>query len=98
MKLPYGPLRSFCETFCVANFRITANRCKRFFLATLTSGYLSDCRGGEEWINMRLIKYATATILAGALVSAAAASSAYAQYYYGPGYSTPTCMSQATLT
>ena len=34
---------------------------------------------------MRLIN-ATATILAGALVSATAASSAYAQYYYGPGY------------
>ena len=35
---------------------------------------------------MRSIKYATATILAGALVSAAAASSAYAQYYYGPAF------------
>jgi len=32
---------------------------------------------------MRLI---TATILAGALGIAAAASPAYAQYYYGPGY------------
>jgi hypothetical protein len=33
---------------------------------------------------MRCIKYATAATLAGAL--AAAASSAYGQYYYGPGY------------
>jgi hypothetical protein len=33
---------------------------------------------------MRLIKYATATTFA--LLGVAAASSAYAQYYYGPGY------------
>jgi hypothetical protein len=41
----------------------------------------------QEWkkeINMRL--NAIAATFAGALVSAAAASSAYAQYYYGPGY------------
>ena len=35
---------------------------------------------------MRLIKYSTAATLAGALVVAAEASSAYGQYYYGPGY------------
>ena len=35
---------------------------------------------------MRLIKYATAATLAGALAVAAAASSAYGQYYYYPGY------------
>jgi hypothetical protein len=34
---------------------------------------------------MRLIKYPTAATLAGAL-AVAAASSAYGQYYYGPGY------------
>src|SRR5262245_61318087 len=41
-------------------------------------------RNGKKEINMRL--NAIAAPLAGALVSAAAASSAYAQYYYGPGY------------
>jgi hypothetical protein len=46
----------------------------------------SGVEGSKKEIKMRAIKYATATILAGALVSAAAASSAYAQYYYGPGY------------
>ena len=35
---------------------------------------------------MRLIKYPTAATLAGALAVAAVASSAYGQYYYGPGY------------
>src|SRR5262249_60992541 len=35
---------------------------------------------------MRFIKYPTAATLAGALAVAAAASSAYGQYYYGPGY------------
>jgi len=35
---------------------------------------------------MRLIKYPTAATLAGVLAVAAAASSAYGQYYYGPGY------------
>jgi hypothetical protein len=35
---------------------------------------------------MRCIKYATAATLAGALAVAAAASSAYGQYYYGPGF------------
>ena len=34
---------------------------------------------------MRLIKYATAATLAGAL-AVAATSSAYSQYYYAPGY------------
>jgi len=38
----------------------------------------------KKEINMRLS--AIAATLAGALVSAAAASSAFAQYYYGPGY------------
>ena len=35
---------------------------------------------------MTSIKYVTTATLAGVLVSAAAASSAYAQYYYGSGY------------
>jgi hypothetical protein len=35
---------------------------------------------------MRCTKYATAATLAGALAVAAAASSAYGQYYYGPGF------------
>jgi|SRR5215470_7496845 len=35
---------------------------------------------------MRLIKSPTAVTLAGALVVAVAASSAYGQIYYGPGY------------
>ena len=43
---------------------------------------VSGVKGSKKEINMRLI---TATILAGALVSAAAGS-ACAQYYYGPGY------------
>ena len=34
---------------------------------------------------MKCIKYATAATLAGALAFAAAASSAYGQYYYAPG-------------
>src|SRR5262245_66681588 len=38
----------------------------------------------KKEINMRLS--AIAATLVGALVSAAAASSAFAQYYYGPGY------------
>ena len=49
---------------------------------------------------MRLIKYSTAATLAGALVVAAAASSAYGQYSMAPAITrvTPTRMSQATLT
>jgi hypothetical protein len=35
---------------------------------------------------MKCVKYATAATLAGALAVAAAASSAYGQYYYGPGF------------
>ena len=38
----------------------------------------------EKEVNMRFSKYATAATLAGAL--AVAASSAYGQYYYGPGF------------
>jgi hypothetical protein len=35
---------------------------------------------------MRYIKFTTAATLAGALAVAVAASSAYGQYYYGPGF------------
>ena len=54
----------------------------------------------EKEVNMRLIKYPTAATLAGALVVAAAASSAYGQYYYGPGYypGNAYAYDQATLT
>ena len=43
---------------------------------------VSSVKGSKKEINMRL--NAIAATLACALVSAAAASSAYAQYYYGP--------------